>query len=457
VLAAAEEVPQVKRIFFKQAGDVRLNESEAGARQDGGHARQQATIDDFGLGEVGDFGRAGYVRGSGEKGVLDDGAKKDVGAEALGGTIEEGEEVGEGVGVLAGDEAGVGASGGGANGKALAVVVEEEERAAFENFHLSVVTGAVELLVAGEKIGGKGGVVFEGAAIERRGEAMEARVERVEENQAVASKEAGEELGEGCAEGFLRAVGVLKSFGDEIGGGTVERRNGLSDEGGDGVAQANFADALAGRAGGSEFETREIRAGEPPGVVDFGEVVVFGGEPEDGDGVMSARSEIGGETNDGERFVETVGGAGEEADLLSGDNGDGTGSEAVEIFLCGRAAAETEVLFAEDFDDGAAQGGVRRGAVRELADGAEDARLGGRMGVKVGEAGEVVVIGGEKARGVGELSGRNGATLHRRGHDTWGRQRGQSRGNQSGQKGEVSARLTTVLGKQGLARELLRE
>jgi len=73
VLAAAEEIPEVERIFLEQAGDVWLDQSEAGARQDGGHARQQATIDDFGLGEVGDFGRAGDVRGGGEKSVLDDG------------------------------------------------------------------------------------------------------------------------------------------------------------------------------------------------------------------------------------------------------------------------------------------------------------------------------------------------------------------------------------------------
>jgi len=348
--------------------------------------------------------------------------------------------------VIAGDEAGIATAGGGAKGKALAIVVEEEERAAFKDLHLGVVTGAVELASTSEEIGGQRGVVFEGATVNGRGEAMEARVERVEENQAVVSKEAGEKFAEGAAESFVRAVGVLKGVGDEIGGGTVERRNGLSDEGGDGVAQANFADALAGRAGGSEFEAREIRAGEPPGMVNFGEVVVFGGEPEDGDGVVATRSEIGGEADDGERFVETVGGAGEEADLLPGDDGDGAGSEAVEIVLCGRAAAATEVLFAEDFDNGATQGGGGRGAARELADGAEDAGFGGRMGVEVGEAGEVVVIGGEKARGVGELSGRNGATLHRRGHDTWGGQRGQSRGNQSGQRGGVTGRHRKVRG-----------
>ena len=67
---------------------MRLDEGEAGAREYGGHAREKTAIDDFGLGKIGDFGGASDVGSGGKKGVLHNGAKENVGAEALGSRVE---------------------------------------------------------------------------------------------------------------------------------------------------------------------------------------------------------------------------------------------------------------------------------------------------------------------------------------------------------------------------------
>ena len=64
---------------------------------------------------------------------------------------------------------------------------------------------------------------------------------------------------------------------------------------------------------------------EGPGLVDFGEVVIFGREPEDGDGADAALRERPGEFDGGERFEDRIERSAEEADLLAGDDGDGVG------------------------------------------------------------------------------------------------------------------------------------
>ncbi len=71
---------------------------------------------------------------------------------------------------------------------------------------------------------------------------------------------------------------------------------------------------------------------DPRGVIDLFEVVILGGEPENGNGVDSLPREFGRKTRGSDRFVDAVGGAAEEAHLLAGDDGDRTVCEAVEIF-----------------------------------------------------------------------------------------------------------------------------
>ena len=68
-----------------------------------------------------------------------------------------------------------------------------------------------------------------------------------------------------------------------------------------------------------------------PGVIDFGEIVVLGGEPEDGNSVDAFGRETLGKAHGGERFVNGVGRTGEKTNLLSSDYGDCSGAaQAVE-------------------------------------------------------------------------------------------------------------------------------
>ena len=113
---------------------------------------EELLVEDGGLGEVGDLGRAADVGGGGEDGVLEERAEEGVGAKALGSRFEDGEEFGRGVGGGAGlpvpfcgtaeGEAGFGG-----------YVEEEEEGVAGGDEDLGVVAGGFELGGAGEEGG----------------------------------------------------------------------------------------------------------------------------------------------------------------------------------------------------------------------------------------------------------------------------------------------------------------
>ena len=53
--------------------------------------------------------------------------------------------------------------------------------------------------------------------------------------------------------------------------------------------------------------------------------MIFGGEPEDGDGRSTGGRQLTGGLNRGERLIERVDGTREEANLLAGEHGHGAG------------------------------------------------------------------------------------------------------------------------------------
>jgi hypothetical protein len=65
---------------------------------------------------------------------------------------------------------------------------------------------------------------------------------------------------------------------------------------------------------------------EYPGVIDLGEIVIFGGEPEYRDGGDAASVEFPGDPDGRERFVNGIGRARKQANLLAGDDGDHAGA-----------------------------------------------------------------------------------------------------------------------------------
>ncbi len=105
---------------------------------------------------------------------------------------------------------------------------------------------------------------------------------------------------------FFAVREILERFG-ECGGGRV--------------GNGDRSDRLLARGGlGAEFH-RTIAGGEHAAVVDFGEVVIFGSEPENRHGGDAARGQILREARRGESFINGVSRARKKPHLLPGDDG----------------------------------------------------------------------------------------------------------------------------------------
>src|SRR5208282_4190056 len=81
MLRPGENVAYVEAVLGKKAGDGRLDNRKARARQDGGHAAENLLIIDLRLREVGDLRRAADVGSRGQKRVLHHWAQQCAGAE----------------------------------------------------------------------------------------------------------------------------------------------------------------------------------------------------------------------------------------------------------------------------------------------------------------------------------------------------------------------------------------
>ena len=150
----------------------------------------------------------------------------------------------------------------------------------------------------------------------------------------------------------------------------------------------------------------------------FGEIVIFGGEPEDRNCVGAFLCDCVRPTESGDRFIDTVGGARKEADLLAGDDGDCSCGEAIEILGgFGRklgAGGEARILFAQDFDDRAASFRVET----DFFGGGENSRFRGRVAEVTLDAFEFFRESGEKLCGVRDFAKRQAVRFHGGGHDT---------------------------------------
>ena len=80
-----------------------------------------------------------------------------------------------------------------------------------------------------------------------------------------------------------------------------------------------------------QLVTREAAARVPQRMIDLGEIVIFGREPENRDGVGAAARGFLSAPDDRDGFVKGVRRTGKETDLLAGDDGDGARCETVEI------------------------------------------------------------------------------------------------------------------------------
>ena len=133
---------------------------------------------------------------------------------------------------------------------------------------------------------------------------------------------------------------------------------------------------------------------EQPGVIDFGEIVIFGGKPKDGDRGNTLPGKLRGEFYGGERLVDGVGRTGEQAYLLTSQYGNGAGfgkfgKQRRAGILTGKGRNES----------GAAIIGIRDGGGGTP----ERFRIRGRVIVEPCNTIEMVQVVREEFRGVGKF------------------------------------------------------
>ena len=216
---------------------------------------------------------------------------------------------------------------------AVVFIDQEQEAGAGGDEDLGVVAAFGKEAVARVE----GGFEFVGmcdrVAEDRSAEGVEGAGGGVDHDEALVGEGAGKEAREGGGKGGAGGV----TGGKEIEfRGASDELGGAIEEGDDAGAEREIADGTGNGVGTGATGVGGVVALEPEGiqsvtrgegdVVCFGEVVIFRGEPEDGDGAS-----ILGAAEDGGGFEEGVEGSGEEGDLLAGEDGAGPLAESLDV------------------------------------------------------------------------------------------------------------------------------
>ncbi len=259
---------------------------------------------------------------------------------------------------------------------------------------------------------------------------METGIERVKEDDAASGKQSGHQLSERRAVGFASRIGFAERAGEDFGERAFERLRRGGYERLDRIAEDNFSDVAAGvLLICGQFVAGDAVARVPKRMIDLGEIVILGREPENRNGVDAAARGFLRAADGRESLVKGVRGTGKETDLLAGHDRDGAGGETVEI-VRGRgielaSRSESLVLLAQNFHDASARGGIEA----YFMCGGINTGSGGRMRVIGGNTGKIFEEGREELRGVRDFAKRNTVGLHRGSHDTRAPQQRQLRGN----------------------------
>lgn len=277
---------QADIVALGEFGGATVEEGEAGAVGNDGHATQQHLVERLTLGEIREFGGTAEVGDGGQEVVLHDGAEDCVGAEKLG------------LGLEIGEWFVIKCFAGAFEDRSFAAFEGEEQRGIAFQVYLAVIAGDFEFAGAGldgvNEFPGHG----QSAAQEWRGDRAYGGLERVEVDYAVGLEDLFDKLAEGAAEGFAVPVGRLDKrhgFGGEVHAGQrlAERFQGD-------VLEGDVADGAVGRVdrGGGELDWVLIGV-KCPGLIDFCKVVIFGGKPEDGDSAGALVREAPGQFDGG--------------------------------------------------------------------------------------------------------------------------------------------------------------
>ena len=250
---------------------------------------------------------------------------------------------------------GLGGSGRGATkGVACAglFVDEEQEARLRSDCDLNVIAGSFEGKASlGERRVKLVGTL-DGGAEDRRTEAMEIAAGSVDDEKALGGEDCGVEIAKSLRES---AAGFVS--GDERIGrfGRPEEFGGAFDERNDRVVENDAAGGDCGFGSFLEGEGSQFSASRKGDVIDFGEVVIFTGEPEYCGVGMPCGSGLAGARNGGGGFERGIERPAEEADLLAGENGARAFRERGESGLGGGRG----VLRSEEADELRPMGGAR--------------------------------------------------------------------------------------------------
>src|SRR5271163_2073952 len=177
---------------------------------------------------------------------------------------------------------------------------------------------------------------------------MQIGVQRVQQNHSATGQHSGKESCERRAVRFCWSIAVAQDVRQQRTALLIEHVGGFANGVGAGWTEHDSAYGLASIDGRRQFEARGAAIVKPGGVADFVEIVVFRGQPEDGDRVDARAREFLGDLYGHERFVDGIGWTAEESYLLAADYGDRTFGQAIEIFVSFGVATKGAVLFAED-------------------------------------------------------------------------------------------------------------
>jgi hypothetical protein len=217
------------------------------------------------------------------------------------------------------------------NQEALAgrLVEQEEERGTRLDEDLGVVLLVLELVGAGEQGFFELFGALDGCAQGGSAEGVEGAAGGVHDDEALVGEELRHEPGEGAAESGAGSVEGAKLIADRS---VAEKLAGAVERGLDARAEDDAADGDRDRGAEAGGEGFDRCFGEEVKLIDLGEVVVFGGEPEDGDVVdAGCGGGVRGAGDCGRGLEQSKERAAEEADLLAGDDGAGSMAQLLHV------------------------------------------------------------------------------------------------------------------------------
>ena len=235
------------------------------------------------------------------------------------------------------------------------------------------------------------------------GELAEGRQHGIHLEDVEIREQAAQQFAEGLAHGAAGAIG----FFDEVGHFVAERQalDGRAKLAHGRIGQHHAADGL-GAGGAPHFDLDGLVAGaEDPNVVDLGEIVILGGQPEDGHGGNAVFGKPCGHPDGVEHLVNCVGRPGKQPHLLTRYHRERS-----------RLGQPLERLARRVFDrQGGDEGGAALGGEPDLRGcGLKGFEIAQGMAVKTGDAVRVIQHIREQGGGMRQVGMPDAGTVHAR-------------------------------------------